>query len=95
MALRLKTDDTYMVIKQQAEAKWKNYHSDCYYDDKEYFLTYADGKSAQFMPGTAEFFNLSKYREDIGTDFKRVTFYLCTLDYHMHHNTQVKNTVSQ
>eukprot|EP00794_Sanderia_malayensis_P001287 gene1287-1421_t len=35
------------------------------------------------MPGTADFLNLAKYREDVGTDFKRITFYLCTLDDHI------------
>eukprot|EP00794_Sanderia_malayensis_P010307 gene10307-11371_t len=49
----------------------------------EYVLTYAEGKSAQFMPGTADFLNLAKYREDVGTDFKRITFYLCKLDDHI------------
>ena len=41
-------------------------------------LVYEDGKQAQFLPGTVEFFNLLRYHEEIGKDHKRIVLYLCT-----------------
>ena len=43
-------------------------------------LTYADGKTAQFMPGTVDFFDLAKYKDNVGKDYKRLVFYLCTVE---------------
>ena len=32
------------------------------------------------MPGTKDFFELGKYRFELGMDYKQITFYLCTFD---------------
>ena len=43
-----------------------------------YDLLFEDGSPALFMPGTKDFFELEKYRFELGRDYKRITFYLCT-----------------
>ena len=50
---------------------------------KEYVLLYEDGSSALFLPGVKkEFFELQKYKEALGKDFKRITLYLCLTQDH-------------
>ena len=47
--------------------------------EDSYALVYDDGSHAQFLPGSSKhFFDLEKYKTDIGKDFKRITMYLCT-----------------
>ena len=46
--------------------------------DEQYDLLFEDGSTALFMPGTKDFFELEKYRFELGRDYKRITFYLCT-----------------
>ncbi len=46
--------------------------------EKEYLLTYEDGSEAQFLPGTDSFLDLKTYREVIGKEYRRITFFLCT-----------------
>ena len=46
--------------------------------DEKYDLLYQDGSTALFMPGTKDFFELEKYRFELGRDYKRITFFLCT-----------------
>lgn len=45
-----------------------------------YVLLYPDFSEVYFVPGTKDIFSLSKYKEAIGKDYKRLTFYLCTRD---------------
>ena len=65
-------------ILSKAVKKWKAYHSDLYIEDEEYLLVFESGKQAQFIPGTVEFFTLSRYQEEIGKDYKRIVLYLCS-----------------
>ena len=44
--------------------------------DEQYDLLFEDGSTALFMPGTKDFFELEKYRFELGRDYKRITFYL-------------------
>ena len=47
--------------------------------NKAYVLLYEDGNRALFMPGgNKEFFDLSKYKEELGRDYRRICLYLCT-----------------
>ena len=46
--------------------------------DEQYDLLFEDGSTALFMPGMKDFFELEKYRFELGRDYKRITFYLCT-----------------
>ena len=82
LALRVNTRDPYMTILDKAEKKWKDYNSDSY-SETEYILTYSNGKCAQFMPGTFQFFDLKKYKEEVGKEFRCIVFYLCTLKDHL------------
>ena len=69
----------YTVIRTKAEEKWKAYHSDLYKDEEDYVVTYENGKEAQFLPGSVEFFNLKRYQKEVGKDFKRIVLFLCTM----------------
>ena len=47
--------------------------------DKEYVLLYEDGNQALFMTGGhKEFFDLSKYKEELGRGYRRICLYPCT-----------------
>ena len=78
IALRVSNKAPYTVIFSKAIEKWKAYQSQLYTEEEEYMLVYEDGKQAQFLPGTVEFFNLLRYHEEIGKDYKRIVLYLCT-----------------
>ena len=78
MALRVSLKDPYVTIRKKAIEKWKNYHRNLYDEEKEYILTYEDGAEAQFLPGTHSFFDLKSYREEIGKEYRRIVFFLCT-----------------
>jgi hypothetical protein len=40
-----------------------------------------DGEIATFLPGSnQEDFNLKRYKEEVMKDYKRITFYLCTIE---------------
>ena len=78
MALRVSLKDPYATIRKKAIEKWKNYHKNLYDEEKEYLLTYEDGSESLFLPGTHSFFDLKTYREEIGKDYRRIIFYLCT-----------------
>mgnify|MGYP002803519687 CR=1 FL=1 len=45
-----------------------------------YILLYPDFREVRHIPGTTELFKLSKYKQAIGKDYKRLTFYLISLD---------------
>ena len=78
IALRVSNKASYAVIRSKAIEKWKAYQSQLYTEDEEYMLVFENGKEAQFLPGTVEFFNLLRYHEEIGKDYKRIVLYLCT-----------------
>lgn len=78
ITLRVSNKAPYIVIFSKAIEKWKAYQSQLYIEEEEYMLVYEDGKQAQFLPGTVEFFNLLRYHEEIGKDYKRIVLYLCT-----------------
>ena len=48
-------------------------------DGENYMLSYDNGNEAMFMPGqTHDFFVLSKYREELGRDYRKIVLFLCT-----------------
>ena len=80
VALKVSNKAPYAEVRTQALLKWKAYQSNEYADGKEYALVFDDGKEAQFLPGSKEFFNLKRYKEETGKDYKRIVLYLCTTD---------------
>ena len=77
--LRVPSDISHNVLLDEAKQKWKNFHSDLYDESQLYHLLYEDGQEAVFIPGSkSEEFTLSRYHEEIGKDFKRITLFLCT-----------------
>ena len=97
LALRVNTKDSAFTILQKAVSKWKAFNSDCYIEDEEYMLLLEDFQEAIFLPGSnKEFFTLKRYQEDLGKDFKRITFYLCAKsDFLMHEFADEKNCPKQ
>ena len=79
LALRTSPLSTYSVLRPDAKEKWKKFHSNLYESSESYHLLYEDGTCALFLPGPEkELFTLKRYQEEIGKDFKRITFFLCT-----------------
>ena len=76
--LRIHPIASYCTLLEEAEKKWKNFHSNLY-ESQSYHLLYEDGQKAILLPGSnKEPFILSRYQEEIGKDFKRITVYLCS-----------------
>lgn len=79
LPLRVPPTVSYNALRNQAEEKWKNFHSNLYDESQSYNLLYEDGSKALFLPGPKkELFTLSRYQEEVGKDFKRITLYLCS-----------------
>ena len=79
LPLRVMPTVTYNTLRNEAEEKWKNFHSNLCDESESYHLLYEDGTKALFLPGSKkEVFTLSRYQEEIGKDFKRITLYLCS-----------------
>ena len=69
-------------ILERAVEKWAAFDRSID-SQQEYVLLYEDGSSALFMPGDKkEFFELQKYKDALGKDFKRITLYLCLTQDH-------------
>ena len=78
LPLRVSPSASYATLRQQAEEKWKTFHSNLYDESQAYHLLLEDGKKALFLPGPKkEPFTLSRYQEELGKDFKRITLFLC------------------
>ncbi|XP_028416429.1 uncharacterized protein LOC114540493 [Dendronephthya gigantea] len=77
LPIRVPKSATCNFILQKATEKMAAF--DRSFDTTEkYDLLYEDGSHALFMPGTKDFFELEKYRFELGRDYKRITLYLCT-----------------
>ena len=47
--------------------------------EEDYLVLYEDGSHALYLPGQeGEDFELEKYKNELGRDYKRITMYLCT-----------------
>lgn len=80
LPIKIPKCSTYAKILETARVKWSAYYSNLM-QDKEYVLLYEDGNRALFMPGGCkEFFDLSKYKEELGRDYRKICLYLCTED---------------
>ena len=80
LPIKIPKCSTYVKILETARVKWSAYYSNLM-QDKDYVLLYEDGNRALFMPGGCkELFDLSKYKEELGRDYRRICLYLCTED---------------
>lgn len=78
LPLRVSPNASYATLRQQAEEKWKTFHSNLYDESQPYYLLLEDGQKALLLPGSKkELFTLSRYQEELGKDVKRITFFLC------------------
>lgn len=78
LPLRVSSNASYATLRQQAEEKWKTFHSNLYDESQAYHLLLEDGKKALFLPGSKkEPFTLNRYQEELGKDYKRITLFLC------------------
>jgi len=78
--IRVSTNATYSAVLALAQEKFKAYHCNHYEDGATYHLLYESGKKADFHPGTTESFNLRRYKEELGKDYKSIVLFLCTHD---------------
>ena len=70
---------SYIEILEMGLAKWKAFHNDYILEGSEYKLLFEDGTEARFLPGESkEIFTLSRYKEELGRDYRRITLFLCT-----------------
>ena len=68
---------TYAQVLQKGVEKWTAFDRN-FNGDENYDLLYQDGSHAQFMPGSSkDFFDLEKYKTELGKEFKKITLYLC------------------
>ncbi|EDO29961.1 predicted protein [Nematostella vectensis] len=79
LPLKVPQNATYALLLEKAKEKWQNFRNDLYDPESEYGLVLEDNQHAQFIPGTGKkvFFPLNLYKEELVTDYKRVTIYLC------------------
>ncbi len=69
---------TYNDVLLRSVAKWSALYRN--FDASiEYVLLYEDGNYALFMPGGyKDFFDLEKYKNELGKEYKQITLFLCT-----------------
>lgn len=78
LSLRVSKNDDAVTIRIKAENKWKGYYPNLYDKEDFYELTYECGSVIKTLPGTEEPFKLSRYKEELGKDYKRISLYLCS-----------------
>ena len=79
LPIKITPSASYIGILEMGLAKWKAFHKDYAREGLEYKLLFKDGKEARFLPGQSkEFFTLSRYKEELGRDYRRITLFLCT-----------------
>ena len=79
LPIKVNPNAGYMEILESGVNKWKAFHKDFMDDGIQYKLLFEDGTEARSLPGqTKEFFTLSRYKEELGRDYRRITLFLCT-----------------
>ncbi len=78
LPLRISQNVDYTTLREAAEKKWKNFHSNFYDESQMYHLLYEDGQKAVSLPGSKELFSLSRYQQELSKEFKSISFYLCS-----------------
>ena len=76
VAIKVKTNESYSNLLQKAISKFRTFYKDLLDTECEYVLTFENGDVANIIPGTTEEFTLSKYKEEIGKDFKSIVLFL-------------------
>lgn len=80
LALRCLPDEPYEELRKKAVSKGLDYYPECLNKDHDYFLAFEGGDECVNMPGTSMPFNLAKYKEELGRDYKRIVLYLCSVN---------------
>ena len=95
LPLKIKKSSTRKDILENGLAKWKIFNKTMIEENENYMLLYEDGSEAVFLPGGAkEFFVLSRYREELGRDYRRIILYLCKAkDYECNYSYHVLGEV--
>jgi len=79
LPIKITPSPSYIEFLEMGLAKWKAFHKDYVLEGLEYKLLFEDGTEARFLPGQSkEFFTLSRYKEDLGQDYRQITLFLCT-----------------
>lgn len=78
LPLKTKRNASYKDILENGLAKWKVFNKAMIEENENYMLLYDDGSEAIFLPGQGkQFFVLSRYKEELGRDYRRIVLFLC------------------
>ena len=69
--MKVKTNESYSILLQKAISKFRTFCKDLLETEYEYVLTFENGDIANITDA----FTLSKYKEEIGKDFKSIVLY--------------------
>ena len=65
VAIKVKTNESYSNLLQKAISKFSTFYKVLLHTECQYVLTFENGHVANIIPGTAERFTLTKYKEKI------------------------------
>ena len=65
------------TILERSVRKHSNHFRDVH-DKLEYILLYPDSSEIVHLPGTTDEFVLNKYKEDVGRNYNRITFFIAS-----------------
>ena len=74
--IKVKTNESYSNLLQNEICEFRTFYKDLLDTECEYVLTFENGDVANIISGTTEEFTLSKYKEEIGKDFKSIVLFL-------------------
>ena len=66
------------TLREEVEKRWKNFYGNFYNEIQIYHLLYEDGQKATLLPVSKDTFSLSRYQEELGKEFKCISFFLCS-----------------
>ena len=75
--LRTSPDASYEELREKAVKRYKDFYRNILQSEElNYSLTFENGDKATYIPGSSEPFTLRKYKEEVGKEYKSITFYL-------------------
>lgn len=91
LPLKIRRDATHGEILQCGLSTGKVFNKTLIEEEENYLLLYEDGNEALFLPGqTQNFFVLSKYKEELRRDYRRIVLFLCAeKDYECNYSYEV------
>ena len=76
ICLRTSKDSDYETIRTNGIKRLRDFNPEIININKDYLLAFESGEIALNIPGTFEKFCLSKYRDELGKEYKNITLFL-------------------